>query len=162
MATLTAWRFDDPDEAEEAIGVLEGLHNQGLIDVLDAAWVTWPPGTRKPKTHRLHHHTAIGAAGGGFFGFLFGLIFFVPILGLALGAATGAAAVKLGDVGIDGDFVERVRDEVTPGTSAMFALTQGAVEDPVVQAFSRFHAELITSNLSPEQEERLRDTFFSD
>ena len=162
MATLTAWKFDDPDQAEEATGVLQDLHHLGLINLIDAAWVTWPAGKRGPKTHPLHHPTALGAVGGGFFGLLLGLIFFVPILGLALGAATGAAAFKLTDVGIDDSFINDVREKVTPGTSALFALTDAAVEDPVVQAFSRFHAELITSNLSAEQEKNLRETFLAD
>jgi uncharacterized membrane protein len=120
MATLTAWKFDDPDQAEEATGVLQDLHHLGLINLIDAAWVTWPAGKRGPKTHQLHHPTALGAVGGGFFGFFFGLIFFVPILGLALGAATGAAAFKLTDVCIEDHFIDEVREKVTPGTSALF------------------------------------------
>jgi uncharacterized membrane protein len=162
MATLTAWKFDDPYLAEEAANVLQDLHHQGLINLIDAAWLTWAPGKRGPKTHQLHHPTVLGAVGGGFFGFLLGLLFFVPVLGLALGAASGAAARKLTDVGIKDDFIDEVREKVTPGTSALFALTNAAVEDPVVQAFSRFHPELITSNLSAQQEKNLREMFFAD
>jgi uncharacterized membrane protein len=162
MATLTAWKFDDPEQAEEATAVLRDLHHLGLINLIDAAWLTWPAGRRGPKTHQLHHPSALGAVGGGFFGFLLGLIFFVPILGLALGAATGAATFKLRHVGIEDGFIDEVREKVTPGTSALFALTDETVQDPVVQAFSRFHAQLITSNLTAEQEKSLRETFFAD
>jgi uncharacterized membrane protein len=162
VATLTAWKFDDPDKAEEAMGVLESLHKQQLIDVIDAAWVTWQPGKKGPKTHQMHSTTGVGALGGGFWGLLFGLIFFVPILGLAIGAAAGALVGSLTDVGIDDAFIKDVREKVTPGTSALFALTQGAVEDRVKEAFKGFTAELITSNLSAEQEQQLRDTFFAD
>jgi uncharacterized membrane protein len=161
MATLTVWRFDDPGKAEEAARVLEDLQKKEWIHVLDATWVTWPPDKRSPKTHPLHQITAIGAAGGGFFGFLFGLIFFVPLLGLTLGAAAGAAAGRLADVGINDAFIAEVREKVTPGTSALFALTENAVEDRVAEAFSGFHAELIASNLSAEQEQHLRETFFA-
>ena len=97
----------------------------------------------------------------GFLGFLLGVIFFIPLLGLAVGAAGGVAVFKLKDVGIDDEFIDEVRQKLTPGTSALFALTQGAVEDPVVQAFSRFHAELIASNLSAAQEQNLREMFFA-
>ena len=117
MATLTVWRFDDPGKAEEAARVLEDLQKKEWIHVLDATWVTWPPDKRSPKTHPLHQITAIGAAGGGFFGFLFGLIFFVPLLGLTLGAAAGAAAGRLADVGINDAFTAKVREKVIPGTS---------------------------------------------
>ena len=60
--------------------------------------------------------------GGSFWGLLFGLIFFVPLLGAAIGAATGALAGSLTDVGIDDAFINKVRDQVTPGTSALFVL----------------------------------------
>ena len=75
-------------------------------------------------------------------------------------AAAGALVGSLTDVGIDDAFIKDVREKVTPGTSALFALTQGAVEDRVKEAFKEFTAELITSNLSAEQEQQLRDTFF--
>jgi uncharacterized membrane protein len=162
MTTLTVWRFDDPDKAGEAVRVLEDLQDQKLIHVVDATWVNWPPGSRGPKTHPLHQVTAIGAVGGGFFGFLLGVILFAPLLGLALGTAAGAGAGRLADIGINDAFVDEVRKKVTPGTSALFALTENAVQDKVAEAFSGFHAELITSNLSDEEEKRLRETFFTD
>jgi uncharacterized membrane protein len=162
MTTLTVWRFDDPDKAGEALRVLEDLQKQKLIHVVDATWVNWPPGRGGPKTHPLHQVTAIGAIGGGFFGFLVGIILFAPLLGLALGTAAGAGAGRLADIGIDDVFIAEVRKKVTPGTSALFALTENAVEDRVAEAFSGFHADLITSNLSDEQEKRLRETFFTD
>jgi uncharacterized membrane protein len=162
VATLTAWKFDGADKAEQAIEVLKGLEKQELVQVLDAAWVSWPADKRRPKTHQMHSAVGIGALGGGFWGLLFGLIFFVPVLGVAIGAAAGAFAGSLADVGIDDDFIKQVRDKVTPGTSAMFALTDAAVEDRVVEAFKGFDAELVSSNLSHEQESRLREAFSDD
>jgi uncharacterized membrane protein len=41
MATLTVWKFDDPDAADEAVRVLDDLQKQGLIHVLDATWISW-------------------------------------------------------------------------------------------------------------------------
>ena len=141
------------------MAVLESLQKQALIEVVDAAWVTWPEGRKSPKTHQLHSTSASGALGGGFWGLLFGLIFFIPLIGLAIGAAAGALAGSLTDVGIDDGFITRVRDQVTPGTSALFAMTQNAVQDRVLQAFEGFHPELISSNLSEEQEGKLRAAF---
>ena len=105
--------------------------------------------------------TTSGALGGAFWGMLFGLIFFVPLLGLAVGAATGALAGSLTDVGIDDGFIKQVRDEVTPGTSALFLLTSDAVQDKVKDALSgqMGRVELIHTNLSNEQESKLRDAF---
>jgi uncharacterized membrane protein len=39
------------------------------------------------------------------------------------------------DVGISDDFIRDVREQVTPGTSALFALTSGAVQDKVADEF---------------------------
>jgi uncharacterized membrane protein len=162
MATLTVWKFDDPDTAAEAVRVLEDLQKQGLIHVLDATWVSWPPGRRGPKTHPLHGFATAGAVGGGFFGFMLGVIFFVPLLGLVLGAAAGAATGRLADVGLNDALIAELREKVTPGTSALFVLTEKAVQERVAEAFSGFHAELITSNLSDEQEKNLRETFYAE
>ena len=77
MATLTVWKFADPDGADQALATLEGLQKQALIEVLDGAVVSWPPDKKKPKTRQLHSTTGAGALGGAFWGLLFGLIFFV-------------------------------------------------------------------------------------
>lgn len=159
MATLTAWKFASPDGADDALATLEKLQSEALIQVQDAAVVSWEPGRKKPKTREMHSTKKAGALGGGFWGLLFGLIFFVPILGLAIGAATGALFGSLADVGISDDFINRVRDEVTPGTSALFLLSSDAVIDRVASEFKETHAELISTNLSTEQESKLREVF---
>jgi uncharacterized membrane protein len=49
----------------------------------------------------------------------------MPFLGAAMGAAGGALGGSLNDVRIDDDFIKQVREKMTPGTSALFALTRG-------------------------------------
>jgi uncharacterized membrane protein len=159
MATLTVWKFDTADGAQNALTTLERLQKQELIRVVDAAVVTWPADRKKPRTQQLHNLTGAGALGGSFWGLLFGLIFFVPLLGLAVGAAVGALTGSLTDVGLDDDFIKKVRDKVTPGTSALFAMTQDAVTDRVVDAFRGTRAELVSTNLSADQEAKLREAF---
>lgn len=159
MATLTVWKFPDALGADRAEATLESLQKQELITVHDAAIVSWPEGAKKPKTHQLNSLTMAGALGGSFWGLLFGLIFFVPLLGLAIGAATGALSGSLSDVGIDDDFIRDVRDQITPGTSALFVMTSDAVQDKVRAAFEGQQMELISTNLSNEQEQALRQAF---
>lgn len=65
----------------------------------------------------------------------------------------------LTDVGIDDDFIKQIRDQVTPGTSALFVMTSGAVLDKVQDAFAGQRPQLISTNLSQEQEDALRTTF---
>src|SRR3954471_23342356 len=159
MATLTVWKFPTPLGAEQAEHTLEQLSKQELIKIHDAAIVSFPEGAKKPKTRQLRSLTAGGALGGSFWGLLFGLIFFVPLLGLAVGAAMGALAGSMSDVGIDDEFIASVRSEVTPGTSALFALTSNAVVDKVLDEFRDTGATLVSTNLSHEQEAKLREAF---
>jgi uncharacterized membrane protein len=159
VATFTVWKFHTADGAESALDTLERLQSEELITVQDAAVVTWPADKTKPKTRHLSDLTGAGALGGAFWGFLFGLIFFVPLLGLAVGAATGAIAGSLTHVGIDQDFIESVREKITPGTSALFVMTSDAVLDKVREAFPGSDAELIHTNLSNEDEAALRQAF---
>jgi uncharacterized membrane protein len=159
MATMTVWKFESASGAENALDLLERLQKEELIQINDAAYVYWTEGKKKPKTQQLRNVTGAGALGGSFWGLLFGLIFFVPLLGLAVGAAMGALAGSMSDVGIDDDFIRKVRDNVTPGTSALFVMTSNAVADKVLEQFRTTGASLISTNLSNEQEARLREAF---
>ncbi len=159
MAALTVWKFKSPYGAQDALDQLMDMQHQQLIQVLDAATVSWEEGKKKPKTRELRDTKKAGALGGGFWGLLFGLIFFIPILGLAIGAATGALIGSMSDVGISDSFIRDVREKVTPGTSALFLLSSDAVFDRVRQRFSGSDAELISTNLSTEQEAKLREAF---
>jgi uncharacterized membrane protein len=176
MATLSVLKFNDPYEADRVLVALQGLQERGMITLEDAAVVSWAPlakhpgtaGTppseperpeeleypRKPTTRQLH--STAGAGWGAFWGFLFGLIFFVPFLGAAIGGMSGA----MSDVGIDDDFIKQVREKVTPGTSALFALTSGATApDKVVDELKQYDFEIISTNLPEEQENKLREAF---
>ena len=159
MATLTVWKFDSTAGAESALGLLQRLQKEELITINDAAYVYWPEGKKKPKTEQLHKLTSAGALGGSFWGLLFGLIFFVPLLGMAVGAAMGALSGSMADVGIDDEFIRHVRENVTPGTSALFVMSSGAVADKVVTEFKETGATLLSTNLSNEQEAKLREAF---
>jgi uncharacterized membrane protein len=159
MATLTVWKFDSDGGARNGLEVLERLQKEELIQVIDAAVVTWPDGRKKPKTQQLHSLTGAGALGGAFWGLLFGLLFFIPLLGLAIGATMGAVSGSLTDVGIDDGFIKKVRDQVTPGTSALFVMSGHVVPDRVLSEFRGTGAHLVSTNLSSEQEERLREVF---
>jgi uncharacterized membrane protein len=162
VATLTVWKFDTFDGADHAEAILEGLAKQELITIQDAAIVSWPATRKGPRTRQLRSLAGAGALGGAFWGLLFGLLFFMPFLGMAVGAGAGALGGSLTDVGIDDDFIASLRARIQPGTSALFALTSDAVIDKVREAFGEMHPELIHSNLSAEEEERLRELFAED
>src|ERR671913_1189251 len=160
MATLSVLKFNDPYGADRVLLALQGLQEQQMINLEDAAVVSWPQGNKKPTTRQLHSTAGAGAGWGAFWGFLFALIFFMPFLGAAMGAAGGALGGSLDDVGIDDDFIRQVREKVTPGTSALFTLTSGATApERVIDELRQYDFEIISTNLPEEQENQLREAF---
>ena len=160
MAAITVLKFNTEDGAEKVLKKIQDLTKQHLITLQDAAIVTWPAGKNKPKTKQLSNMAGVGALDGAFWGMLFGLIFFVPLFGMAIGAAMGALAGAFTDVGIDDEFIKLVREKVTEGTSALFLMTSDVVLDKVAKALNGGpNFELIASNLSREQEEKLKAAF---
>jgi len=159
MATLVVFKFPTAEGARTMLSTLASLQKQQLIQIEDGAILTWPAGAKKPKTKQLSDMTGAGALGGAFWGMLFGLLFFIPFLGLAIGAAMGALMGHFAHYGIDEDFINQVRAKITPGTSALFLLESGAAVDKVAEAVKGQQFEIIQTNLSKEQEDKLRADF---
>lgn len=162
MATVTVLKFPTADGATEVLHRVHDLQKQHLIVVHDAAIVSWPAGKKSPKTRQLVDMVSAGAVGGMFWGMLFGLIFFTPLFGMAIGAVVGALGGSFRDYGIDDDFIRRIRTQITEGTSALFLMTSDAVVDRVADAMKDVKFELIATNLSKEQEQKLREAFGQD
>jgi uncharacterized membrane protein len=159
MAAVTVLGFDTAEKASEVLERIQDLQKQHLIKVLDAAIVSWPVGKKAPSTKQLVDLVGAGAIGGMFWGLLFGMIFFTPLFGMAVGAAFGALGGAFRDYGIDDEFIKRIRSEVTEGTSALFLMTSDAVLDRVAEAMKDVQFKIIATNLSHEQEQKLREAF---
>jgi uncharacterized membrane protein len=161
MTTLTVWKFDSAEGAQKALDLLTKLSQQRLIELLDAAIVSWPAGAKHPTTRHLVNLTGVRALDGAFWGMLLGWLFFMPFLGMAVGAAAGAISGHFANYGIGNDFIENVRSKVTQGTSALFLLTGQVTWDKVVAAAKEagVFGELIQSNLSNEAEAKLREGY---
>lgn len=159
MATLTVFKFPTPEGAEQTLSKLEDFQKRQLITILDAAIVTWAADKKKPRTRQLYNLASAGALTGAFWGMLFGLIFLMPFMGALIGAAAGAISGSFADVGIDDNFIKEVREKVVPGTSALFLMSANAVVDRIRSELGALDAELIASNLSAEQEAKLREIF---
>jgi uncharacterized membrane protein len=159
MATLTVFKFSSIDGAQEMLNRVYALQLQELIVVDDAAIVTWPIGKKSPKTKQAVSMTGASSLDGAFWGLLFGFLFFMPLFGMAVGAVMGGLAGHFTDYGIDDNFIKKVRDQVTPGSSALFLMTEREVVDRVINEFKGGDFEMVTSNLSKEQENELRAAF---
>ena len=159
MATVTVLAFQAADGAQAALGRIQELQKRNLITLHDAAIVSWPMGKSSPMTRQLVNLVGLGAASGMFWGMLFGLIFFTPFFGLTIGAAIGAAGGAFGDYGINDDFINAVRSQIKEGTSALFLMTSNAVVDRVVEGMRDIKFDIIATNLSQDQERKLREAF---
>jgi uncharacterized membrane protein len=159
-SSLVVLKFETPTGAQQALELAIDLQKQKLLELLDAAIVTWPKGKKKPKTQHAGDQTCAGAWYGAFWGMLFGLLFFMPVLGAVWGAAVGAIGGHFADYGIGKDFIEQVRGKVKEGTSALFLMLGQVTADRVVEAFKKAPKfEIVASNLSNEQEAKLKEAF---
>ncbi len=160
MSSLVVLRFDDINGAEAMRDRMYDLQKRELLTIADAAVVKRNE-KGKAKIKQAHSLVGAGALGGAFWGMLIGLLFFAPWLGLLAGATAGALSGKLGDFGVDDDFIKEVREAIEPGNSALFLLTRGGNLDRINEELADFEYdfEIMDTNLAPEDEERLRDTF---
>ena len=157
---LEVLKFASPEGAQQGLELAAKLQKEHLLKIMDAATVTWPAGKKKPKTRQHTNLAAAGALDGAFWGLLFGVLFFVPFLGAAVGAAAGAISGHFRDYGIDDDFIKEVRARITEGTSGLFLLLGEVTTDKVVEAFKAAPKfEIVASNLTHEQEQKLKDAF---
>jgi uncharacterized membrane protein len=98
-----------------------------------------------------------GAWWGGFWGLLFGLLFFIPFAGLAIGAGFGALFGHMGKNAIDKHFQEQVRDQVKPGTSALFLVIEKVTPDKAIAALSQYGGTVMRTSLSEEDTAKLQE-----
>jgi uncharacterized membrane protein len=157
MATVAVLRFDSADGAELALDRVRELQRQQLIDLHDAAVVSWPEGSKSPGTKPIANLATTRALGGVFWGMLFGLLFFTPLLGMGGGVASVAMEGPFAAYGIDDRFTHRVREAVKEGTSAIFLMTGDAVIEVVLAALKSSVFDIIATNLSRDQERLLRE-----
>jgi uncharacterized membrane protein len=159
-ASLAVWTFDTASGAEVAATGLGQLAARQVVTVVDVATVSWAKDATRPTVQPWSTAPEPEALGPAFWGLLFGLVFFVPLLGAALGTPVGGVPGSLADVGIDDTFVNKVRDRVTPGTSALFVLTTDDVTDGISEVLAPNEpAALVFTRLTEEQAAALREVF---
>jgi uncharacterized membrane protein len=146
------------DGAENMREKLYQLQRRELITIDDAA-IAVRKENGQVKVKQAYSLVGAGALGGSFWGLLIGVIFWMPWLGMAVGAVTGALGGKFTDVGIDDSFIKEVANTVQPGDSALFLLARDAQMERIEQELSDYEFEILETNLSPEDEDRLREAF---
>ena len=156
MADLIAIGYDDTTTALAAMDEATVLAKDLVIQP-DAIAAIVRDEEGKFKTITNQNVVGAGATWGMFWGFLFGLLFFVPFFGMAIGAGMGAIFGKLGKSSIDKQFQEQVRDQLKPGTSALFMIVQQMTTDKALAGLSKFGGTVLKTSLSEEDEKEIQD-----
>jgi uncharacterized membrane protein len=158
MATLVAIGYPDQTTAEQARQTVQQLEAELIIQADQVAAISRD---LEGKYHVTTTHggasTGGGAAWGGFWGLLFGILFFIPVIGLAFGAGFGALFGHLGEKGIDKAFQDQVRDQVKPGTSALFLIIEQITTDKATAALEQYGGTVIKTSLSDEDTAKLQE-----
>ncbi len=158
MSELIVLAFKTETGAQKALRTIASLKKQELITLSDAATVVRKK-DGKPKIKQANNLVGAGALGGAFWGMLFGFIFLMPWLGLAIGAIGGAIAGKFSDIGIDDNFIKEVGATIAPGQSALFMMVERMTEDRVLPELQKLNPTLLRTNLSTEDEAKLKEAF---
>jgi uncharacterized membrane protein len=159
MTAFTVWKFDDPEGAARAETLLSGAAADGVVTILDHAVMTWPQGAEKPEVHHKFDSPKRGAAWGALWGILGGALFAIPVAGAVVGAGLGALAKATEGTGITKEDLEKIRTQVTPGTSALFMVTENADLDRLGERLQVLDTTLISTNLTEAERAMLMETF---
>jgi uncharacterized membrane protein len=125
----TAWRFAGTEGADTAVVRLKQLDSQDVINVMDVAVLRWPEYATEPSAQE--HVTEQGGK-------------------------MASLVRRLQHPVIEGSMIESVKGDMRPGTSAMVLLSSDAHIDAVVHAFEGQPMELIRTDLSVPDQDRLR------
>jgi uncharacterized membrane protein len=160
MATLVVIDYENEVRAEEVRLALLKMQKEYLVDLIDAVIVV-RDAKGKVKLRQLYDLTTAGAISGGFWGALIGLLFLNPLFGIAVGAAAGAISGALRDVGIDDNFMKSLGETLKPDSAALCVLIRQMTADKVLEEIQKFGGTLVKTNLSHENEAKLRDALAS-
>jgi uncharacterized membrane protein len=125
----TAWRFAGTEGADTAVVKLKQLAAQDQINLMDVAVLRWPEYAPEPTT--VEHVTQEGGK-------------------------VGTMLRKLQHATVDSSMIDTVKHDLRPGTSAMVMLSSDANLDAVVHAFEGQPMELLRTDLSVPDQDRLR------
>jgi uncharacterized membrane protein len=157
MADLIVLAFKDEQGGFKALEEADKLQKQELLALADAAVVVKDQkGKVKVKQTLEKQATGTAAVWGGFWGLLIGLLFLAPIFWGLAGALLGALMGRSTDLGIDNKFIKEVGNSLEPGNSALFMLVVQATEGKVAEHFAALDATVFQTNLSAEDEEKLK------
>lgn len=160
MTALTACVFDTADGADGAVQRImrDPALSHDLVD--DAATLRWDEDATRPRSERRAELASRHALGDGFWALVIGLTMHVPLLGAAVGGVAGARSGALTEVGIDEMFMNRLRDALTPGRSALVTIGPSSASDLVASDMTGpDRPDAVACEISDRQLAVLREVF---
>src|SRR5512132_1504621 len=160
MANVTVWKFDSTGGAASAAARLDTLEIEGTGRIVDGAVIEWAESQRKARLTPFRHRSTHGAFGRKFWRWLFDALFAAPASTDVCASAPASITEPLAQASMDNESIQRLRVEITQGSSALFLVAEQADLDRTLAAFggaSRY-VRLVHSNLPQDQEDHLRAT----
>lgn len=154
MTRLVAIIFDEQESAGEVLRRVREIESEGHIRLTDTAVLTRDHEGKIHTKNELDSGVETGATVGGLLGLALSFLF--PIAGFAVGVAGGALVGRMFEQGVDTGLVKEVREQLKPGTSALFLMVQDANADAAIAAVRPHKGKLYQSALSYEVEQSLR------
>jgi len=158
VSQLIAITFDGPQQAGEALKALRKIEHEGLLHLTDTAVVTKDAEGHVHTKNELDSGVELGLGVVGTLGLLIAVAF--PVAGVVTGVAGGAWAGSKIHAGIDKAFLERLRDDLRPGTSAlllMVAEVKPRAIPELREAMWPLHGTVYETTLSPEAQKTLHE-----
>jgi uncharacterized membrane protein len=155
MSHIVVITFDDPDEAGKVREALRSVQHAGRLSLDDSAVVVQDAEGKTHVKNEIDRGVGIGAVGGGLLGLLIAGLFF-PVVGLVIGAVTGGIIGKAVEPGVDRKFIDDVRADLEPESSAIFFIVRDADPDVAVAAQRPYKGNVYHTSFSDEDEKELR------
>jgi uncharacterized membrane protein len=155
MSTLTVMTFENMTDAGAALESLRRVQRADQISINDSAVIVKDESGKVEVQDGHSRGVKVGAVTGGVLGGF--MLLFAPVAGVAIGAAAGGAIGKLLDTGVEPTFVEQVSNELQPGTSALFVVTERGNVEAALAALRPFHGSVYHTSLPGEVQQALED-----
>jgi len=158
VSHLIAITFDGPDQAGEALEAVRQSERRGHIHLTDTAVISKDADGRVHTKNDVDTGVELGVGVVGTLGLLVAIAF--PIAGVAAGVAGGAWAGSKMHLGVDKQFMESLRDDLRPGTSALLLMVDKVKPDAIPElrdAMQPLHGTVYETPLSPEAQRTLHE-----
>jgi uncharacterized membrane protein len=148
---LMAGVYADRDRAKVILDMLESMHRENTITLVDAAMLTKNEKGKLEVEETAELTGREGATRGAIILGVVGLIYPPSLIATVIaGGGIGAIAGKLRDTGIKKDQMREIANKLDGDQAAVMALAESESVVAIEQALKGYQGELLTQELGPE------------